>query len=1456
VAWFFRCSSSAFIVLAFTAFDGLAVARDDPPATIDPVPTPVGEPFAAPPDARHPIHAAQTTPTAPPGLDSAGVAVWHLGRLGVAKNAIVRDVQPSGDTAIVSFDQQRDGLPIVPSRLTLVVDAKGRLLNLVGTAHGALDPLAPQQRPTVQPEDALALALAELWGTPFSGAMFDFAGEREGGYDAFDLSIDAVMMTGIVFRSEARVRPIWFPAENGLRRAFDVEFDTEIAGDDSFIAFNVLVAADNGTILLRRDLVSDVELKVWVDEDLRPMAGPHEDFHPHPSGEPDGRVPAFSEPDLYRFTAFNTNPSGGADPWVGTNATTLSGNHIDVFADLVSPDGFSTGDVRAVPTSSSVWDHRYDTAANFNASSEQIQAALLPLFHVSNWMHNWWYDSGFTESAGNAQFNNFGRGGRANDGMRGEGLDYAASNNASMTTPGDGGSPRMQLGNWPDPIRAHVELGGDRFEPVGVASFGPQSFDVRAEIVRAFDGGGTSTTDGCDALTSDVQGRIALVDRGNCNFSDKALKAREAGAVGVLIANVTAGNPLSISGNAVDIPALSLTLSQGDAIRGHIAAGRTDGRMFRNPIIQRAGTLDATIVAHEWVHHMHLRLVYCVSAQCYGQSEGWADFGALHMLHEADDDLDGTYAVGIYSTAGVSADAGYYGVRRYPYSRRLERNPLTFRHIQPSAGLPNTAPRNSLAGGSNNLPHRAGEVWSAMLWHGYMDLIDAPASDTDADSGARRLTHAEARRRMTDYVVEGMKLAPVDPSFTEQRDGILAAAKNSDVDDWVTLAKAFAVRGAGTCAVSPPRHLSTLEGVTESFVVAAIPNVTVAGLDDSLVSCDGDGQLDAGERGRLVVRIENQGPGELADATMALSFENPELSILGEANVAIPSVLPGESVQIGFDVALAEEAEGPVNLVADIDIASTGLCGGTTRAVLDTVVNHVVETLGSNEESFEITPTRWSSAGTRDVWTRQVRGPFQHVVVGRNVDRPSNARLMSPPMEVGRDGPLIVSWKQAWSFEWATGTTPVYYDGGVVEISRDGGSTWRDLSTLVAMPYNGNLAQSSVNALSNRAAFVGVSPDYPAWQEVRIDFGTALAGETIRLGWRIATDLYAGAEGWTIDDLRFEGLASKPFDRLVGAEAPGRFRDADGDGFGAGELTAVCPVGQEWVENAEDCDDTAATVFPGGVEACDGRDDDCDGVADNGFELGETCEVGVGACASTGAWICNDQGGRACSAVPLSPGVEACNGRDDDCDGVADNGFELGETCEVGVGACASTGAWICNDQGGRACSAVPLSPGVEACNGRDDDCDGVADNGFELGEPCEAIDGDCRQSGSWSCGDDGARRCIGVGPVDCAPPIEPDPEPTPEPGPEPTPESGPEPEPAPEPMAEAGPEAEPNPEPNPESESAPDPAPTPGAESAPDLTRVGGESDGCRAGHDLPSFGMVFGLFGLVLMARRRRSS
>jgi hypothetical protein len=140
--------------------------------------------------------------------------------------------------------------------------------------------------------------------------------------------------------------------------------------------------------------------------------------------------------------------------------------------------------------------------------------------------------------------------------------------------------------------------------------------------------------------------------------------------------------------------------------------------------------------------------------------------------------------------------------------------------------------------------------------------------------------------------------------------------------------------------------------------------------------------------------------------------------------------------------------------------------------------------------------------------------------------------------------------------------------------------------------------------------------------------------------------------------------------------AGGPLYDADGDGYSA------CGV---------DCDDGDADVNPVGAESCDGTDEDCDGLVDEGTRCAD--DDGDGASEDEGD--CNDGDPAVGPAIVEVDG----NGVDDDCDGAVDGG----STDADGDGYDPTGGD--CDD--GDA-SVFPGAP--EQADGVDDNCDGVVD--------------------------------------------------------------------------------------------------------------------------------------------------
>jgi len=778
---------------------------------------------------------------------------------------------------LVKFGNQRDGIEVFRESVTVMMNANLQVLAISGqlgptmVSSGSMTSALKSAQPNrvlkssasmfrLSMADAVAYALGDYGFTPSIASAITVAAKTASDTPYQFLSMPASMTgsDGARLAEPARGKPVWYRLKEGLTPAYYLELQVSDGKLDENDYYSYVIAADDGRLLFRKNLTSDVAYtyRVWAESNgiNLPLPGPvGRNATPHPTGLNNGFQAAFIP---QNEITLQNGPISTNDPWLPPNATQTIGNNVEAWANLFAPaaippstippaDGFEVapnecslvapqkGDFHACTSGSNAFLYTFDPNIDAQANKTQSVASVVNLFYLNNWLHDWYYDAGFKEINGNAQTDNYGRGGLSNDSIRAQAQDVSGVNNANMSTPSDGARPRMRMYIFTGSGSGVVTVAPTVQRIAGTAAFGPQNFDISAALILAEDGV-SPVNDGCNDITNagSVSGLVVLIDRGLCTFKTKVRNAQTAGAVGVIIANNAASGVSAMADDSsitdpITIPVLMVTQADGAALKTQLQSDNPTSRLRRVSGVNRDGTLDNSIIAHEWGHYISHRLIGdsngLGTSLSNGLGEGWADFHALLLTVKAEDvqiasnaNYNGVYTVGAYpedgpQLAGITmSQAYYYGFRRYPYSTNFSKNPLTFKHIETGVALPsNPAPAFT---GDNAEVHNTGEVWASMLWGCYASLLTDTA----------RLSFAQAQDRMKRYLVAAYKLTPNDPTLIEARDALFAAIGANDANDLSLCRNAFALRGAGIFARSGPRNSATNAGNLESYF-ATIP---------------------------------------------------------------------------------------------------------------------------------------------------------------------------------------------------------------------------------------------------------------------------------------------------------------------------------------------------------------------------------------------------------------------------------------------------------------------------------------------------------------------------------------------------------------------------------------------------------------------------------------------------------
>ena len=779
----------------------------------------------------------------------------------------------------------------------------------------------------------------------------------------------------------------------------------------------------------------------------------------------------------------------------GAEFTITRGNNVFAYPDLNNdnqPDAdYPTPD----GGSSLVFDFEHKTMLE---PTENVEVATTNLFYMVNMIHDISYLYGFDEAAGNFQATNYTGQGAGNDFVRAEALDgFLANprtlNNANFSTPVDGTSGRMQMYLWNNSVgvvRITSPAGLEGFLEYGPGNFGApipsgQEPPVVGSIAIGRDNNPQNPTFSCGAITSNVAGKIALIDRGECEFGRKVLNAQQAGAIAAIICNIAGVNggdgeeTINMGGGAVGsqvtIPSISLKKSDCDRIRAALAAGDEVVMRWKQETNTGPsfidGSLDNGIIAHEFGHGISIRLTGgrnnsgCLNNDAQ-MGEGWSDFFSLVTTVRPGDTGKESRGIGTFA---LGQNTNGRGIRRYPYSTDMSINPQTFREI---------------ASGGSTAPHPVGEIWTDVLWDLYWALVDEFGYDADW----RNFNSGNAKALL--LVMEGMKLQPCRPGFIEGRDAILAADRllfDGRCEEIIW--RAFARRGLGYLASGDANNRNIF---TESF---EIPPLLIKKLKIQKTATE---LVEAGEEIEVRIEAVNHIPQRMSGIIITDEIPEGTTYVAGSATV---------SAQVNGDILSFEI--GDLDYEQEITITYRLKTGPNKSKTLfiddfeDLISFDVINLTG--DFSWSLTNNTARSGGL-SFGIASTEFENDHILFSQ---------------------PIFVDGQQPYLRFWHRYDTEPGNDGGFVQVSNDGGVTWRLMNDkFLRNGYNSNMAWTTFPIPSLRA-FTGSSGN--TFIDSYMDLSD-FRGQEVIIRWRFGSDegnrivVSSPLAGWFLDDVEIMDL--------------------------------------------------------------------------------------------------------------------------------------------------------------------------------------------------------------------------------------------------------------------------------------------------------------------------------------------
>ncbi|MEN0007009.1 MAG: M36 family metallopeptidase, partial [Bacteroidota bacterium] len=731
-------------------------------------------------------------------------------------------------------------------------------------------------------------------------------------------------------------------------------------------------------------------------------------------------------------------------------------------------------------------------------------ASTVQLFYMNNVLHDIAYKYGFDEAAGNFQQNNYGNGGIGGDPIRAlaqnkANIDPASTedqvvNNAFFAITPDGVGGIMGMYEWdrssselfrvlsPNTLAGSFDVSTANFGAV----IGAEPID--GLVAQAFDASSQPNLV-CEEVANpeDINGKIALVDRGECFFEQKVLNAQNAGAIAVIICNFEDGL-IGLGGvpevEDPTIPAVMLTNSNCQTIKTAIAQGTDVEVRFQfvdaNTGPERLdGTIDNGIIAHEYAHGISTRLTGGASqVGCLNNDEqmgeGWSDFFSLITTVKPDDTGATPRGIGSYAT---SSNPNGGGVRRRAYSTDFAVNNQTFRDIV-STGGPNRRVGTPPDDVPDDRPHPVGEVWVSLIWDLYWAMADEHGYDPDIYNGTG------GNNMAIQLVMDGMKLQACNPGFLDGRDAILGADMMLyGGANQCLIWEVFARRGFGASAEQG--------SVGNRNDGKAAFDMSATCIKELKIEKFMTATINPGEEMTVILEVRNDTDEALSNVVVTDEIPNGASFINGTST-------GGATVSSTDQLVTLEIGDMPANSVRQLsyrlnsssDLMSTRNYFEDVETGFGTLFFDVIE----GTTVWEITGTDANSGNTS--W----------FVRNDETDNDQTLYLLQP-FTVSGSQPALRFFHR---FNTETG-----FDGGIVEISTNG-VDW-------LQPETGDFFRNDVRNVLGYSAFAipfldGFTGTQNEWIDTYIDLSDYV-GQDIQFRFRFGSDAQVGSNGWYVDDI-------------------------------------------------------------------------------------------------------------------------------------------------------------------------------------------------------------------------------------------------------------------------------------------------------------------------------------------------